>query len=61
MALLLISRNYHNDLGAKFDLTADLVQHTVTTAILYDRDGDAEYFQFYSLAALVRFKDEAHF
>ncbi len=50
LAVLEISRNYYDDLEARFGLSADLVDQMAELNILYDRDGDAEYFQFYSRA-----------
>ncbi len=48
--LLDISRNYYDDLEARFGLDPALVERMAGLGILYDRDGDAEYFQFYSRA-----------
>ena len=46
--LLPIPENYYDDLEARFDLAPDLVERLKSSQILYDRDGDGEYFQFYS-------------
>jgi 4-hydroxyphenylpyruvate dioxygenase len=48
--MLVISPNYYDDLEARFGLAPDLVERMAALHILYDRDGDAEYFQFYSRA-----------
>jgi len=45
-----ISRNYYDDLEARWGLDPDLIERMAARDILYDRDGDAEYFQFYSRA-----------
>ncbi|MDF7775598.1 TIM barrel protein [Sphingomonas sp. AOB5] len=45
-----ISRNYYDDIEARFGLDPDLVERMAGLDILYDRDGDSEYFQFYSRA-----------
>lgn len=43
-----ISRNYYDDLEARFGLLPDFVDRLRELSILYDRDGDGEYFQLYS-------------
>ena len=48
--LLEISRNYYDDLEARFGLDGATVDRMAALNILYDRDGDAEYFQFYTRA-----------
>jgi 4-hydroxyphenylpyruvate dioxygenase len=50
LACLEIPRNYYDDVEAKFGLAPDLVARLAKYGILYDRDGAAEYFQFYSRA-----------
>jgi 4-hydroxyphenylpyruvate dioxygenase len=50
LAMLDISRNYYDDLEARFGLDGALVDRMAALNILYDRDGEAEYFQFYSRA-----------
>jgi 4-hydroxyphenylpyruvate dioxygenase len=45
-----IPRNYYDDVESKFGLAPDLVERLAQNGILYDRDGAAEYFQFYSRA-----------
>jgi 4-hydroxyphenylpyruvate dioxygenase len=50
LAMLEIPHNYYDDVEAKFGLTAELVERMARFGILYDRDGAAEYFQFYSRA-----------
>ncbi|NBC36178.1 TIM barrel protein [Novosphingobium sp. FSY-8] len=54
LPFLEIGPNYYEDLEARFDLPADLVDRMARLNILYDRDGDAEYFQFYSRAVAKR-------
>jgi len=43
-----ISRNYYDDLEARFGLDAALTDRLRHSNILYDRDGTGEYFQIYS-------------
>ena len=50
LAMLDISRNYYDDLESRFGLDAALIDRMAALNILYDRDGEAEYFQFYSRA-----------
>lgn len=45
-----ISPNYYDDLEARWGLDAELIERMAARNILYDRDGDDEYFQFYSRA-----------
>jgi 4-hydroxyphenylpyruvate dioxygenase len=45
---LAIPRNYYDDIEARFGLDPDLADRLRRENILYDRDGDGEYFQFYS-------------
>ena len=45
-----IPRNYYDDIEARWGLDPDLVRAMAARDILYDRDGDAEYFQFYTRA-----------
>ena len=45
---LAISRNYYDDLEARFGLEPELADRLRAENILYDRDGTAEYFQIYS-------------
>jgi 4-hydroxyphenylpyruvate dioxygenase len=40
--------NYYDDLQVAFDLSDDMVAKLRAGHILYDRDGDGEYFQIYS-------------
>jgi 4-hydroxyphenylpyruvate dioxygenase len=47
---LAIPHNYYDDLEARWGLDADLVESMAQRDILYDRDGEAEYFQFYTRA-----------
>jgi 4-hydroxyphenylpyruvate dioxygenase len=54
LPVLEISRNYYDDLAARFGLDAALIDRMAALNILYDRvsddSGDTEYFQFYSRA-----------
>lgn len=43
-----ISRNYYDDLEARFGLDPDFAERLRALNILYDRDGEGEYFQLYS-------------
>ncbi|MEJ5976457.1 TIM barrel protein [Novosphingobium sp. PS1R-30] len=45
-----IPRNYYDDLEARWGLDPELVERMAARGILYDRDGEAEYFQFYTRA-----------
>lgn len=45
-----IPRNYYDDLEARWGLAPELIEAMAARNILYDRDGDAEYFQFYTRA-----------
>ena len=45
-----IPRNYYDDIEARWGLDPDLVEAMAARDILYDRDGEAEYFQFYTRA-----------
>ncbi|MDE2302333.1 MAG: sugar phosphate isomerase/epimerase and 4-hydroxyphenylpyruvate domain-containing protein [Sphingomonadales bacterium] len=45
-----IPRNYYDDIAARWGLDDALVEALAARDILYDRDGEAEYFQFYSRA-----------
>jgi 4-hydroxyphenylpyruvate dioxygenase len=42
-----ISRNYYDDLEARFGLDPDLADRLRAANVLYDRDGEGEYFQLY--------------
>ena len=48
VALLPIPENYYDDLEAKIDLDAALLQKLQAHNVLYDRDGRSEYFQMYT-------------
>jgi 4-hydroxyphenylpyruvate dioxygenase len=54
LPMLEIGPNYYEDIEAKFGLDPTLVERMAARGILYDRDGDAEYFQFYSRAVAKR-------
>lgn len=47
---LAIPPNYYEDIESRFGLDPELVARMAALDILYDRDGEAEYFQFYSRA-----------
>lgn len=51
VSILPISRNYYDDLEAKFEIAPDMLEAMRANDILYDRDENGEYFQIY-LAAL---------
>jgi 4-hydroxyphenylpyruvate dioxygenase len=53
--LLPVPENYYDDLEAKTDLPAELIDTFRGANILYDRDGDAEYLQAYTLTIEDRF------
>jgi 4-hydroxyphenylpyruvate dioxygenase len=46
--LLPIPENYYDDLEVRTDLSADDVERLRVNNVLYDRDGEAEYFQAYT-------------
>ena len=46
--LLPIPENYYDDLEARIDLPADLLERLRANNVLYDRQGAAEYFQVYT-------------
>jgi 4-hydroxyphenylpyruvate dioxygenase len=46
--VLQIPENYYDDLEAKMDLPPDRLEALKARNILYDRDGDGEYFQLYT-------------
>ena len=50
LAALEIPQNYYDDLEAKFGLDPALIDRMSRLGVLYDADGEAEYFQFYSRA-----------
>lgn len=54
LPFLEIGPNYYEDLEARFGLDPVLVARMAALNILYDRDGEAEYFQFYSRAVARR-------
>jgi 4-hydroxyphenylpyruvate dioxygenase len=45
---LAIPGNYYDDLAARFDLDRPQVDRMRAFGILYDRDGDGEFFHFYT-------------
>lgn len=54
LPLLPIGPNYYDDLAARFGLAEDLVERMRASGILYDRDGEGEYYQFYTRAVAKR-------
>ncbi|MDE2403213.1 MAG: sugar phosphate isomerase/epimerase and 4-hydroxyphenylpyruvate domain-containing protein [Sphingomonadales bacterium] len=54
LPFLEIGPNYYEDIEARFGLEPALVARMAALNILYDRDGEAEYFQFYSRAVAKR-------
>ncbi|MFO1159973.1 MAG: TIM barrel protein [Reyranellaceae bacterium] len=46
--LLAVPENYYDDLEAKSGLSSDLIATLRAHDVLYDREGDAEYFQIYT-------------
>jgi 4-hydroxyphenylpyruvate dioxygenase len=50
-----IPHNYYDDLQARFGLPEDLLAQLEKHHILYDREGEGEYFQLYSRAFAKRF------
>jgi 4-hydroxyphenylpyruvate dioxygenase len=48
VALLPIPENYYDDLEARTDLSADEIDRLREHSVLYDRAGDAEFFQVYT-------------
>ena len=50
LQILAIPPNYYDDIGARFGLEAETIDRMAEHNVLYDRDGEAEYFQFYSRA-----------
>ena len=53
--LLRIPENYYDDLEAKFDLAPERLDALRRNSILYDRDGEAEYYQVYTQTFEQRF------
>ena len=53
--LLAIPANYYADLAARFALDPALVDKLAANHILYDRDGNGEYFQYFTRAFDKRF------
>ena len=54
LPILEIGPNYYDDLGARFAFDADVLDRMRSLNILYDRDDQGEYFQFYSRAMAKR-------
>jgi 4-hydroxyphenylpyruvate dioxygenase len=45
---LVVSDNYYDDLGARFDLDTTFCDRLRASSVLYDRDDAGEYFQLFS-------------
>jgi 4-hydroxyphenylpyruvate dioxygenase len=54
LPMLEVPPNYYDDLQARFALDDDMIARMRALGIFYDRDGTAEYFQFYSRALAKR-------
>jgi 4-hydroxyphenylpyruvate dioxygenase len=54
LPFLAVGPNYYADLEARFGLDGDLVARMAEHNIMYDRDDNGEYFQFYSRAVAKR-------
>lgn len=54
LPMLAIGPNYYDDIEARFGLDHDLLERLRAGNILYDRDEQGEYFQFYSRAVAKR-------
>ncbi|MFE1598398.1 bifunctional sugar phosphate isomerase/epimerase/4-hydroxyphenylpyruvate dioxygenase family protein [Methylobacterium sp. ID0610] len=52
VALLPIPENYYDDLEVRTDLSAETIERLRENHILYDRDGEAEFFQVYTRGLL---------
>lgn len=55
LPVLPIPRNYYEDLEARFGLDPETLERLERYHILYDREGESEYFQLYSRAFAKRF------
>lgn len=55
LATLPIPHNYYSDLQARFGLSEDLLARLEQHHVLYDREGEGEFFQLYSRAFAKRF------
>jgi 4-hydroxyphenylpyruvate dioxygenase len=55
LPMLSIPQNYYDDLEARFGLDEALVTKLAEYGILYDREGNGEYFQMYTRAFAKRF------
>ncbi|MBL8270735.1 bifunctional sugar phosphate isomerase/epimerase/4-hydroxyphenylpyruvate dioxygenase family protein [Steroidobacter sp.] len=50
-----IPANYYEDLQARYDLDGSLIERLAAGSILYERDGQGEYFQLFTRAFAKRF------
>jgi 4-hydroxyphenylpyruvate dioxygenase len=48
LRFLAVPDNYYDDLDARFDLDADLLETWRSLGLLYDRDADGEFLHFYT-------------
>lgn len=55
LPILPIPANYYDDLAARYDLSEALLRELRECNILYDRDGEGEYFQLFTRAFAKRF------
>ena len=55
VAMLTIPENYYDDLEARLELAPGLIDELRAHNVLYDRDGDGEYFQIYTRTFADRF------
>jgi 4-hydroxyphenylpyruvate dioxygenase len=55
LEVLPIPPNYYEDVQVRFDLDAAMVEQLAAHHVLYDREGEGEYFQLYSRAFSKRF------
>jgi 4-hydroxyphenylpyruvate dioxygenase len=58
VVLLQIPANYYDDLVAKFGLSDELIEGLTNANILYDRDGDGEFLQLFTVPFEDRFAFE---
>ena len=57
-SILAIPANYYDDLAAKHGLDGELLGRLAAANILYDRDGEGEFFQLYTESFEDRFAFE---
>lgn len=60
--VLPISKNYYDDIAARFGLSDGMVAKLAKHSILYDRDDDGEFFQIYTMSMVEEtFKEDRFF